>query len=82
MRWMKTNYNNIRINEFSFLSLYMKTHILVVGYRKVRTFEYFDIVSQFIHWNVSNVTLLLERWNNQPESLISNLKWSYKQLEL
>jgi len=43
--------------------------------RKVLTSE--ETIKHFIHWGVYTWHELLQRWNSQPESKVSKLKWFY-----
>lgn len=36
-----------------------------------------ELIEQKIFWNVSSFSQLLQRWNQQPESVITKLKWFY-----
>ena len=36
-----------------------------------------ELIEQKIYWNVKSFSELLQRWNQQPESNISKLKWIY-----
>lgn len=42
---------------------------------KVLTSE--ELIKQKIFWNVSSFSQLLQRWNQQPEGVITKLKWIY-----
>lgn len=36
-----------------------------------------ELIEQKIFWNVSSFSQLLQRWNQQSESVITKLKWFY-----
>lgn len=36
-----------------------------------------ELIEQKIYWNAKSFSELLQRWNQQPESNISKLKWIY-----
>jgi len=48
-------------------------------YEKSKVITNDELIQQFTHWNVQTVTGLFMRWNQQPESNVTGLKWIYFQ---
>lgn len=46
-------------------------------YQMIKVLTDEELMKQKIFWNVSSFSQLLQRWNQQPESNISKLKWVY-----
>jgi hypothetical protein len=46
-------------------------------YQKVNVLTRDELDNQLMFWNVNNREQLLQRWNQQCESIITGLKWIY-----
>ena len=46
-------------------------------YQMTKTLTDNELIEQLSYWNVSSSSELLQRWNQQPESKITKLKWIY-----
>lgn len=46
-------------------------------YQKMELLTYDKYIEQCQYWNVRTIEALIARWNDQPESRITGLKWIY-----
>lgn len=60
---------NVTATKFG-LAVYQKNHSLTE----------MELCDQFRFWSVWKFDHLLERWNSQPESKITGLKWHYEKI--